>query len=297
MSATKGKRGGGTGGDASGRTAEARDLALKALARGDRSGARRHLRQAIQALQGGADPGAEAECRLGLGLTYLRVEGADARRNAFDEISLAARRAADAGIESLFLKCVGYLREAVSSSRDVAALRELISEAAPVLTPAGRAEADRAVGVAATLLAMMEGRGALDPAVWETLADEGLARELASSGSLPPGYAHVFVAGQAQARGDLEATEREALAGRDAALDAVDPLLYVLSCGAIARVRDERGDRVGALAILFTCRASIEDLLGPGAASQVVPMIDALQARWGAEAFASALAEYRRRFA
>ena len=271
---------------------ELQRLALEALERGDRDTARRHLCQGIDALKGSGDRLKEAELRFALGLTHLRVEGE--RGTAFDQLSQAARLALDVHSETLFLKCLRYLSEAVSSDQDLSVVVDLAGRAS--LSKEGHQDAEQAVAMARLVLGIRQGPKRLDPAVLEGLTSGEVAQRLLESGLLPESYSHLLAAGQAEARGDLALAEREAEAGRKAALDAVDPFLYILSCGAIARIRDEAGDRVGALTILFTCRASIEDLLGPVAAAQVVQMIDALEGKWGHKVFSETLAQYRRQF-
>lgn len=90
---------------------------------------------------------------------------------------------------------------------------------------------------------------------------------------------------------------RDALAhaqqARHAALQAGDPLRYLLACLVIAEVRDQNGDRPGVLAILLTAKNSLEQLLGPEAGQPIVMILDSLGQRWGKAELHTALQVYR----
>ncbi len=85
-------------------------------------------------------------------------------------------------------------------------------------------------------------------------------------------------------------------AARQAALQAVDPTVYLMACLLIAEVLEKQGDRLGALTILFTCQASLGDLLGEDAKVPVLHVIDSLEERWGDEVFQAEMVRYRAQF-
>ncbi|MFZ5478543.1 MAG: hypothetical protein ACOZNI_17365 [Myxococcota bacterium] len=96
-------------------------------------------------------------------------------------------------------------------------------------------------------------------------------------------------------RGDRpEEGEQAAQAARAAALASGDVVLYTLACMLIAEARELAGDRSGVLAILLTCKATLEQRFGKEAGRPVVWVLQATEARWGKEATDAALAEYRR---
>ncbi|MCB9759674.1 MAG: hypothetical protein H6739_07510 [Alphaproteobacteria bacterium] len=82
---------------------------------------------------------------------------------------------------------------------------------------------------------------------------------------------------------------------RRAALDAPDPVRYLLACMLIAEARDKLGDRPGVLAILLTAKVTLEDYLGKWAGQQVVLVLNSLEHRWGKEGVQIALKAYRAR--
>jgi hypothetical protein len=270
--------------------------ALRALERNDRHTARKYLRKGLRIVEKTKDAQKEAEFHLALGLSYLRMEGMDCRRMAFEEIMKAGKIALELCLEPLLVKSLRYLSEAIDSFEDLRAMENLVEDASKILSRDGQSEAWRALAMAKMFLWF---KGSVEGAVQgdvDMLGAEESVRKLVEQGLLPESYLHLLYAGQAQAKGDLATAELEAQGARQAALDAVDPFLYLLACGSIARIRDEAGDRVGALSILFTCKASIEDLLGPTAGGFVVLMIDALEKRWGKEVFYETLALYRNQF-
>lgn len=107
------------------------------------------------------------------------------------------------------------------------------------------------------------------------------------------GYAHLQFAHQAvddrQWADALEHAER----ARQTALQGPDPVAYLLACLQLAEIREASDDDVGALMILFTCGASLADLLGEDAKAPVLDVIGALEQRWGPERFEVALEAYR----
>lgn len=105
-----------------------------------------------------------------------------------------------------------------------------------------------------------------------------------------------------QAMADMRAGEfarahQHADAARQAALDTPDPVRYLIACMLIAEARENLDDRAGVIAILLTCKASLERLMGDTAGQQVRMVLDSLERRWGHDGVAAALAEYRARVA
>lgn len=118
----------------------------------------------------------------------------------------------------------------------------------------------------------------------EAAAEPGLA-----------GMARLAAAAEHAEAGRLDAARKVADEARRGALEALDPLLYLLACLQIAAIEERRGDRVALLTILFTCQASLGDLLGDEARVPVLLVLDSLEHTWGEAAFAAALASYRAR--
>lgn len=80
---------------------------------------------------------------------------------------------------------------------------------------------------------------------------------------------------------------------RQRALDGPDPVRYLLACMLIAEARDALGDRPGVIAILLTCKQSLERFLGKEAGQPLALVLDSLQGRWGREGVKDALQAYR----
>lgn len=80
---------------------------------------------------------------------------------------------------------------------------------------------------------------------------------------------------------------------RQAALDATDPVRYLIACLLMAEAREHLDDRAGVIAILLTCKTSLERLLGTPAGQQVKLVLDSLEHRWGRDGVAEALEAYR----
>jgi hypothetical protein len=88
----------------------------------------------------------------------------------------------------------------------------------------------------------------------------------------------------------------DARAAREDALALVDPVGYLTACLLLSETAERQGDHVGALTILFTCRASLADLLGEAGGEPVLALVDALRERWGDAAFDIAMRRYREQF-
>ncbi len=86
-----------------------------------------------------------------------------------------------------------------------------------------------------------------------------------------------------------EQARQQALTARD----LTHYLRYLFACIFIAFARDGLGDRPGVIAILLTCKVTLE---GEGQAvfgRQLVELLDGLEVRWGNEAFQAARRAYR----
>lgn len=81
---------------------------------------------------------------------------------------------------------------------------------------------------------------------------------------------------------------------RQSALDADDPVLYLFACLLLAECREALSDRPGVLAILLTCKSTLDDRLGKAGGRPLVMVLDSLETRWGAAALQEALRTYRK---
>ncbi len=92
-----------------------------------------------------------------------------------------------------------------------------------------------------------------------------------------------------------EAALREAAEERRTSLSSGDPIRYLASCLLMAEAQEMMGDRVGTLETLLTCKATLQDHVGPIAAQPARDMLEALRNRWGEEVVQEALTQYRAR--
>lgn len=111
------------------------------------------------------------------------------------------------------------------------------------------------------------------------------------------GYVRLQMAADANLAKRHEEAAAYAESARQDALELTDPMLYLLACLSIAEAREKLDDRVGVLTILFTCKATLQDLLGEAAGKPVLGVVESLEKRWGQTVFDQALGEYRRRVA
>ena len=111
------------------------------------------------------------------------------------------------------------------------------------------------------------------------------------------GYVRVQMAADANLATRHEEAAAYAESARLDALELMDPMLYLLACLSIAEAREKLGDRIGVLTALFTCKASLQDLLGEAAGKPVLGVVESLERRWGQTVFDEALAGYRERVA
>jgi len=86
-----------------------------------------------------------------------------------------------------------------------------------------------------------------------------------------------------------ENARRNALSTRD----ATHYLRYLFACIFIAFARDGLGDRPGVIAILLTCKATLEREGQAVFGRQLVELLDGLEVRWGKEALRDARRAYR----
>ncbi len=124
-----------------------------------------------------------------------------------------------------------------------------------------------------------------------------LADALAAGDRSGAGYVRLQMAADANLAKRHDEAASYAESARQDALELTDPMLYLLACLSIAEAREKLDDRVGVLTILFTCRATLQDLLGEAAGRPVLGVVESLEKRWGPAVFDPALAEYRRRVA
>lgn len=264
---------------------------VDALARNDRESARTLLGRIIDSPQASIND--KAQARLALGMTYLRKGDEESLRLARNELVEGIRLSVSASQENQIIKGLIYLLETVRTDENAMDIINLVEEIKDNLSPHGRENAKQ-IAHASKVIAQVwkEIRGSIIPILTqkdiETLVD---------SGFISDGFKHLLDASEFEQKGKLLEALDCAEKGRQYALDTVDPFLYLLSCATIARLRDQRNEKVQALTILFTCKASLEDLLGPSAGQHVVLLIDALEKRWGKDEFARTLNEYRKQFA
>lgn len=98
-------------------------------------------------------------------------------------------------------------------------------------------------------------------------------------------------------QGDADEAAMSGEKARQLALETHQPVLYVMACLLISETREAKGDRPGVLAILLTCKQTMEQSFGKEAGQPVVQVLDSLEERWGAEGLQAALVEYRKRMA
>lgn len=111
------------------------------------------------------------------------------------------------------------------------------------------------------------------------------------------GYIRLQMAADANLGGRPDEAGAFAESARQDALECMDPMLYLLACLSLAEVREKGKDLVGVLTILFTAKATLQDLLGEAAGRPVLGVVQSCERRWGQPVFDAALAEYRQRAA
>ncbi|GAB4446752.1 MAG: hypothetical protein Kow0031_29390 [Anaerolineae bacterium] len=87
---------------------------------------------------------------------------------------------------------------------------------------------------------------------------------------------------------------------RRAALQATDTaryIRYLVACLFMANAREALNDRPGVIAILLTCKKSLEQALGKEVGDQMKLLLDSLAVRWGPAELNEAVQLYRQRMA
>lgn len=316
------------------RAAEAEVRARKAylhLARGEQDAAVAEMQAARDIHARAGDEAAVMRADHGLGLLLARAPATEtAALDAFTRAASLARKLGDRTQQMKAQHRIVGLHEAAGRATEAAAeLGLMIAELeswqnwrglvdcyrhrATLAQVAGatrlaREDYDRAVEAAvrhgdeSLLLQTRIERRALLPALTGRASEDtwepwtALAAEAEASGQAElAGSAHLQLAAECMRTGRIEEGLALAEQARSAALQASSAILYLLSCLLIAEGRDTRGDQPGVIAILLTCKVSLERQFGKPMGEPVVRVLDSLPQRWGAERFQAALAEYRRR--
>ena len=89
--------------------------------------------------------------------------------------------------------------------------------------------------------------------------------------------------------GAIEAAER----ARVEALEHGNAPRYLAACLLLAEAHEALDDRKGVLAVLLTCKATLQEERGEDAAQPARDALDALKNRWGSDAVTEALEAYR----
>jgi hypothetical protein len=121
------------------------------------------------------------------------------------------------------------------------------------------------------------------------------ARRLATGAAAVGVLAKVDVAegSLALAAGDDRAAEAGFVAGRDRALEAVDPATYIAAASGAAAAAVRAGDRVRGYGHLAAGWVTVSDLLGGEVAAEAFrPQLERLRAAWGPTAFAAVRAAH-----
>jgi hypothetical protein len=150
-----------------------------------------------------------------------------------------------------------------------------------------RADLSGAAYVAAAL--QLHGLG-LGDAI-DTLADVALRKDPASAL-----WVLLRRSVERAARGAWAEAEGDARRARSLALEAPDPVGYLMSCLALSEILEAGDARVEAITVVYTCRASLMDLLGEEAGTPLLAVVAGMERRWGAAAFAEVMARYRAQF-
>jgi len=109
-------------------------------------------------------------------------------------------------------------------------------------------------------------------------------------------YAHLTQARELLRLNRIEEAIDVGQATRQIALSKRDPTLYLLACLLLAEGEEQRQNRLAVLNVLFTCQASLGQLLGDEAKVPVLLVIDSLKQRWGEAEFINQMNRYRSQF-
>ncbi len=139
--------------------------------------------------------------------------------------------------------------------------------------------------------------GYTDPALDNTAFLDALYEQARLSGQREVlGDIKLHQAITALRRADLATAHQHAEAARLNALEASDPMRYLrywTACLLQFAIYEERAERREALAILLTCKGTLEKYLGQEAGQLITTFLDTLPERWGAADFQAALQAYR----
>ncbi len=194
----------------------------------------------------------------------------------------------------------GPSRALAMAYRDSAAFHQMAGRLPRVFAALAKADAvareagdvGLAVQVRSQQLALSESDGGAD----RTEAYDELLAEAEGVGDASVlGSVQLEAAMAATRARNLERGLSLAEAARQSALGANEPERYLMACMVIAEVRETLGDRAGVIGILLTCKATLEQKLGPEAGRGVVQVLDSLAKRWGPEAVSEALEVHRGR--
>jgi len=277
------------------------DIASFAIAANRPGEARNAVVLARRLFRRTGSPGGIAQATYMLAVLDARTpEGRPAARRHFTEARQAARSAGDMVLAARALERLGRLH---AQGDEVEAAAIALAEAVAELRLAG--EPERAAEVAAQralMLVLDEPRAGIVASRSDTPESVDVSRELradataALAGSPLEGYGELAEAASQLEAGGAGAAVELAGGARRTALEHADPVLYLLACLLEAQAREAQGDRVACLTALFTCGATLADLLGEDARTPVLAVIDSLRRDWGDEAFETLMTRYRAQF-
>ncbi len=317
-------------GDSAEEASALQEAAAALIPAGDLAGVRRRLGAALSLHLAAGRPRDAAGARYLLALTEGRVAGdvvaaegllkqaltgfvetgeaSMAGRCRMHLASMALGRNEAEGADAHLAKAIADFARAGDHGRELAAISarimtlQLLSKAAEALALTGRALALSEGDVAANLKLRLTRLPLLRQAprtpelpvdsLDAVLADAERAGQLSLSGQ-----ARLTRASTRQGSGDLAGALVDADAARQAALGVPDPVLYLLACLCVAELHEARGDQLAAITALFTCQASLADLLGEEARKPVLWVIAMRRRRWGEARWQEIMGAYRQQFA
>lgn len=309
----------------------AEERAFQHVTRQEWAAARDEAGLALRLRVARGDQAGAARARYALGLVGLRAGDGEAVTRAHFEAALGTARAL--GDQRLAGRCLGHLTDLALRAGDLAGAEGLVTQAASAFAEAGDTERLFASLRLRTFLFLALGRprdafvtltratemarryGTVDQALELRMELHNLSRNPLFAGARAPeslsallreaeaagrtdlvGYLHLSRGGEAAQAGDRDRASQEAGIARELALQGPDPALYLMACLLQAELHEARGDRVAALTTLFTCQATLGDLLGDAARVPVLAIIDSLETKWGKPAFDAAMTAYRAQF-
>ena len=145
----------------------------------------------------------------------------------------------------------------------------------------------------ATALAMEDLTNAAAAASAAAARAEAMGAAQALGDRWSEGRAYLLAAAGAVEHRELDKAWAEAELARQRALQAFDPIGYLVAASTIADLADAMGDRVHAYGMLATAWVTLGDLLGPEFSEvAVTPKLRAFQANWGDAVFGAARKAY-----